>query len=559
MGLLAGAGLYLGDCLPGDASNPKGYFENRKVYQINRDLLGRMGRDWTCPPPSLDMTNVDVQRLAAVVAELQSGAAVWGFKDPRTLFTLPAWCEVIESVRLVGVHRHPHDIALSLVARDGFTLEEARSIAEAYGQRLSEAHRRLEFPIVSFDAAPQVFLNRTRQIAESLGLEGSKVGGGSLFDRTLIHHRTQHSDRGSTVDRLEGAAELPIASLPVVDSSTIRETWATLPSSLAISSPTHLGPQYELHRAELVDWALTSAPGSGLVLLEARKKGVAPVGSVDSISVDLADFLNRGLGGVGGRRRWSHIVAPGALDWIPPTQVEVFLDRLEASLEPGGVIALSGWLIDDDRLPSAFVFGRALITASRDRPPFLHHLDELTTRLLSTEIALVEVSRMPEGRSRALLSSDPNARSRAMNPSRSRSDVLILRARYEELDAEVNRLEKRMAEAEGMRDAAHARAETWEARAHDLEKRVAEAEGMRDAAHARAQTWEAHAHAGVRRAREVESRLAITERHLQETRLYRDRLARRKVVRLGLFIARPLGPLFRALRRIRAGKQDGTS
>ncbi|MCM2257890.1 MAG: sulfotransferase [Vicinamibacteria bacterium] len=41
----------------------------------------------------------------------------WGFKDPRTLATLPLWLEVFPGARLLHVRRHGIDVARSLVTR----------------------------------------------------------------------------------------------------------------------------------------------------------------------------------------------------------------------------------------------------------------------------------------------------------------------------------------------------------------------------------------------------------------------------------------------------------
>jgi hypothetical protein len=41
----------------------------------------------------------------------------WGFKDPRSTFTLPLWLEIFPNARLIHVSRHGVDVAASLTAR----------------------------------------------------------------------------------------------------------------------------------------------------------------------------------------------------------------------------------------------------------------------------------------------------------------------------------------------------------------------------------------------------------------------------------------------------------
>lgn len=42
----------------------------------------------------------------------------WGWKDPRTVFTLPIWWELFPEARVVRLRRHPLDVAYSLQKRE---------------------------------------------------------------------------------------------------------------------------------------------------------------------------------------------------------------------------------------------------------------------------------------------------------------------------------------------------------------------------------------------------------------------------------------------------------
>jgi len=48
----------------------------------------------------------------------------WGWKDPRTTFTLPLWQEVFPQLKIVHVVRHGLDVALSLQARERRKMEK---------------------------------------------------------------------------------------------------------------------------------------------------------------------------------------------------------------------------------------------------------------------------------------------------------------------------------------------------------------------------------------------------------------------------------------------------
>jgi len=51
----------------------------------------------------------------------------WGFKDPRSTFTLPLWLEFYPNARLIHVQRHGVDVAASLGARHARIVEQRRA------------------------------------------------------------------------------------------------------------------------------------------------------------------------------------------------------------------------------------------------------------------------------------------------------------------------------------------------------------------------------------------------------------------------------------------------
>ncbi len=50
----------------------------------------------------------------------------WGFKDPRTTYTLPLWLDLFPTARVVHIHRHGVDVADSLCRRHRAHLERSR-------------------------------------------------------------------------------------------------------------------------------------------------------------------------------------------------------------------------------------------------------------------------------------------------------------------------------------------------------------------------------------------------------------------------------------------------
>ncbi len=114
--------------------------EARFFVSLNDWLLGQSGGTWDHPEPfRLLLASEDVRALAVdyvrrltrsprAVAFLGPGrylrfralerlAEPWGWKDPRTTFTLPVWLDCFGAARVIHVCRHGVDVAESLRVR----------------------------------------------------------------------------------------------------------------------------------------------------------------------------------------------------------------------------------------------------------------------------------------------------------------------------------------------------------------------------------------------------------------------------------------------------------
>jgi hypothetical protein len=127
-GLLARAGIYMGRRLGRN-------HEALHFRHLNRWLLAQGGGSWARPLGFTDvLADPPARALAAdyLRASLQppraagfwgarglaaTPAGPWGWKDPRTTFTLPLWLELFPEARIIHVERHGMDVAESLVTR----------------------------------------------------------------------------------------------------------------------------------------------------------------------------------------------------------------------------------------------------------------------------------------------------------------------------------------------------------------------------------------------------------------------------------------------------------
>lgn len=182
-GSLQEAGLYLGEVNTAAPHNAKGNRENHAIMDLQDDLLRANGGNWDAPPAQVIWKTEHRARRDAIIATYPIDR-IWGFKDPRTLLTLPGWLEALPSVRFVGTFRHPLAVAASLHARNGLALEKCLTLWTIYNRLLLDYHRQFDFPMVCFDWSPERYRQRLLTITPTLNLI-VPTAGFSFFESAL--------------------------------------------------------------------------------------------------------------------------------------------------------------------------------------------------------------------------------------------------------------------------------------------------------------------------------------------------------------------------------------
>jgi len=168
-GSLEEAGVYLGDVQRNNPHNLKGNCEHLKIMELHDDLFAANGGSWDNPPQKVIWSEDHKNLRDAIIREYYS-VPLWGFKDPRALFTLNGWMEVLPGITLVGTFRHPFAVARSLEKRNKFSLDKGLQIWEAYNRRLLEYHVCHNFPIISFDLLEEAYKQKLINLLPRLGL-----------------------------------------------------------------------------------------------------------------------------------------------------------------------------------------------------------------------------------------------------------------------------------------------------------------------------------------------------------------------------------------------------
>lgn len=192
-GVLEDAGVWLGDVKRQSAHNAKGNRENPEVMALNDAVLSGFGAAWNAPP---DGALTWDEHLAETRDQILAGYPsdrVWGFKDPRTLFTFDFWHAVLPQVRLVGSLRHPIAVARSLQARNKMPLDQGIALWTAYNQRLHALAQVHDVQILSFDGSPAHYRANVARLIDVLGLTtpSDQLG---FFDEGLRHQTASDAD-----------------------------------------------------------------------------------------------------------------------------------------------------------------------------------------------------------------------------------------------------------------------------------------------------------------------------------------------------------------------------
>jgi hypothetical protein len=123
-------GIALGENLieAAEGINPKGFWEDADLNELNRDMLAALGKDWhgLTGIGSEDVARLAglgfVERAGELLDEKTSKSSTFGFKDPRVAKLFPFWYPVLRrsgfDVHYVYVLRNPLSVVQSLVKRD---------------------------------------------------------------------------------------------------------------------------------------------------------------------------------------------------------------------------------------------------------------------------------------------------------------------------------------------------------------------------------------------------------------------------------------------------------
>ncbi len=181
MNALACLGVSLGDnLLPPGVDNPKGFFEDKSVNDLNIAMLDAIGQTWF----SLSLvSDADIDKLIALgylekaialLNDKTKTTPVFGFKDPRVSKLLKFWKLVFArmhcDVQYVLCLRHPLSVANSLLKRNKSPIEKGYLLWLSYNLSIVTESQDLRLIPLDYDQLMEAPIAHIQYLAEQLNL-----------------------------------------------------------------------------------------------------------------------------------------------------------------------------------------------------------------------------------------------------------------------------------------------------------------------------------------------------------------------------------------------------
>lgn len=121
--------------------NPQGHWENWDFVYLNDSILEAAGGSWDNPPSReriLEAGKAFTTAIKHLVESFNQLGEHWGWKDPRTALTIECYQPYLVNPHYIAVFRNKHEVAKSLQARNGFSIEKGVALAEEYNKRITQ-------------------------------------------------------------------------------------------------------------------------------------------------------------------------------------------------------------------------------------------------------------------------------------------------------------------------------------------------------------------------------------------------------------------------------------
>lgn len=178
--------VYLGsDFLDAQPENPTGYWEDKRIVELDERVLKVLGIKWddVRPIDRREFARWPIWRLRSETSRYLRRRfvphALWGFKDPRTIRLLPFWRRILRDSRVDDAYllviRNPSSVAASLFARQAMDAETAWRLWLVYMVPFLDELAEKPLVVVDFDLFMLDPRGQLERIARKFALRDGQV------------------------------------------------------------------------------------------------------------------------------------------------------------------------------------------------------------------------------------------------------------------------------------------------------------------------------------------------------------------------------------------------
>lgn len=206
-GELANLGVFMGKTLykAQKGVNEKGFFENKKLVELNDKILDDLISSWDDPCALIsckkETSSLLTDEAVSLIHSEYSKFDVWGMKDPRVTILLRFWKKIFKLSRLtpnfILMLRNPFEVADSLKKRDCFSLDKSLMLWLNYNffaYRESQDFKRVIVPFDLLIKSPKLVSNK---IASSFDIS-FKDKQESFIEQGLRSHEIQENKHNTS-------------------------------------------------------------------------------------------------------------------------------------------------------------------------------------------------------------------------------------------------------------------------------------------------------------------------------------------------------------------------
>jgi len=182
-GVISKLNVHLGrELMPSNTDNPKGFFENQKIYEFNEKVLKQLKSSWDDIFVSNKLPTKSIQyldELKEIIIDEFGQSDFFAIKDPRICLLFPLYSQVLKSLNIeimvIISWRNPLEVANSLHKRNTFSYSKSFILWTKYflfGEYYSRNHKRV---FVLFDNVVLNPYSSIKNISDKLELNFSQL------------------------------------------------------------------------------------------------------------------------------------------------------------------------------------------------------------------------------------------------------------------------------------------------------------------------------------------------------------------------------------------------